>query len=411
MTANYKYMILAICSLFLGLVYMTMSSWAICLPALQKAFSLSSFMVMMGSAALIAGYAVGSFVEGRLMARYGWRKVFNWVIVIFVIATILIPLVENYPFILFLRFLQGWGLVVTITNTLVCGWFPTQQRGLASGFLLGFIAVGVAVGSVITAYTTPVYGWKFNFYLMAVLTVAGMALFNALAKTPPDAIEGDIAAAAGEGMIKIPEGKSIYSHPVMILLGLGMFCVFFNVYGMYSFMAAYFYDIGFSTEQVGAICFWNGMIGLASTPFGGWIGDVFVKRGVHPIKARAYSMSVVAFFVGFIGCVLMPSMAPVSFGMAILAALITGWGCPAANGPICSLPADIFGTKKGGEAVGFILLIAGLGGVISPPLVSYIAETAGWTVGWYVTGASALVGFIIVIMLPALSMPRNAEKS
>ena len=411
MNANYKYTILAVCSVFLGLVYITMSSWGICLPELQKAFNLSSFMVMMGSGALIAGYAVGSFVEGRLMAQHGWRKVFNAVMVIFVVATVLIPLVENYPFILLLRFLQGCGLVVTITNTLVCGWFPTQQRGLASGFLLGFIAVGVAIGSVITAYTTPLYGWKFNFYLMAALTVVGMVVFNALAKTPPEVIEGDIAAGGGEAMIKIPEGKSIYGHPVMILLGLGMFCVFFNVYGMYSFMAGYFYDLGFTTEQVGAMGFWNGMIGLLSTPFGGWIGDVFVRKGVHPIKARAYTMSVVAFLVGFIGCVLMPAMAPVSFGMAVFAAIVVGWGCPAANGPICSLPADIFGAKKGGEAVGFILLIAGLGGVISPPLVSYIAETAGWTVGWYVTGASALVGFVIAVLLPVLSMPKTGSRS
>ena len=47
---------------------------------------------------------------------------------------------------LLLRFLQGFGLVVTITNSLVCGWFPTRQRGLASGVLLGCIALGAAVG-------------------------------------------------------------------------------------------------------------------------------------------------------------------------------------------------------------------------------------------------------------------------
>lgn len=408
MSANYKYVILGVCSIFLGMVYMSLSSWGICLPELQAAFNLSPAAIMVGNGTLIAGYALGSFVSGRMMAKHGWRNVFNAVMAVFVVATALIPVVNNYSLILVLRFLQGWGLVVAVTNTLVCGWFPSRQRGMASGVLLGFIAVGVAVGSLLTSYSTPLYGWKFNFFMMAGITVVGVVVFNMLIKTPPDVVEGDAVAAAAEAEIVIPEGKSIYSHPIMILLGLGMFCVFFNVYGMYSFMSSYFYDIGYTTAQVGSLCFWNGFIGLASTPFGGWFGDIFVARGIHPIKARAYSMAAVAFLVGFVGCVIMPSAAPLSYGAAVLAALITGWGCPAANGPICSLPSDIFGVKRGGEAVGFILLVAGLGGVVSPPLVSYIATTAGWETGWYVTAASALVGMVIMCMLPKLSMPRKS---
>lgn len=403
----YKYVILAVCSVFLGLVYVSLTAWSICLPELEAAFNLSSTAIMLGSGALIAGYAIGSFVEGRLMAKRGWRPVFNVVMLIFVLSTILIPIVNSYALILLLRFLQGFGLVVTITNTLVCGWFPSDQRGLASGVLLGFIAAGVAAGSLITSYTTPIYGWQFNFYLLGGTIFVGAVIFNMLVKSPPDVIEGDFAAINSEAQIIIPAGKSIFSHPVMLLLGFGMFCVFFYVYGMYSFMSNYFYSIGYTTAQVGRLGFWNGLIGVASTPFGGWIGDVFVKKGVHPVKARAYSMGVVAFLVGTIGALIMPSIAHISYGFALVAVLITGWGCPAANGPICSLPADIFGAKKGGEAVGFILLVAGLGGVISPGLVSYISIIAGWRVAWYVTAASALVGFVICMLLPSLSLPKK----
>lgn len=31
---------------------------------------------MAGNAALMAGYAIGSFLEGRMLMRFGWRKTF-----------------------------------------------------------------------------------------------------------------------------------------------------------------------------------------------------------------------------------------------------------------------------------------------------------------------------------------------
>lgn len=407
--STYKYVILLVCSLMLGLAYMSLSSWAVSLVELQTTFNLSSASIMAGGSMLIAGYAVGSFVQGKLLAIWGWRRVFNTVMLAFVISTCLIPMMSSYPLILILRFIQGWGLIVTITNTLVCGWFPTSQRGLASGTLLGFVAGGVAAGSLLTGLTTPIYGWQFNFYLLAGLTLIGMIIFNILIKSPPDYIEGELTIQNNieEKQNNPLDTKNIYTHPVMLMLGFGMFFVFFNVYGMYSFMSDYFYSIGFSTAQVGTIGFWNGLIGLISTPFGGWIGDFFIKKGIHPIKARAYTMAVVAFGVGTIGCMLMPLIAPINFTMAIFAALLAGWGCPAANGPICSLPSDIFGAKKGGEAVGFILFIAGTGGVISPILVSYIASVAGWMVGWYITAASAAAGILICLMIPTIAIKKN----
>ena len=63
--ASYKYVVLLVCSLFLAMVYVTLSTWSVCVPAFQEAFGLSSAQVMAGNATLMAGYAVGSFLEGR----------------------------------------------------------------------------------------------------------------------------------------------------------------------------------------------------------------------------------------------------------------------------------------------------------------------------------------------------------
>ena len=406
--AYYKYVILVVCSVFLAMVYVTLSTWGVCSPIFQEKFQLSSALAMAGSATLMAGYAIGSFLEGRMMASIGWRKTFLFAMVMFLVPIFLIPQMTNYTVILVLRFMQGFGLVVTITNSMVCGWFPANQRGLASGILLGFIALGSAVGSMLPGVITPKFGWQANVYILGAAVVVGTVLFLLLVKDPPALDEGGDGAEE-KVIVKLKPGRSVYSHPIMIMLGFAMFCVFFNVYGMYSFLSTYLYDMGYATAQVGSIGFWNGLIGLISTPFGGWIGDALIKRGMPTIRARAYSMGVVAFLIGAIGCILMPSMAPVSLTMAVIPAMLAGWGCPAANGPICSLPSDVFGAKIGGGAVGFILLVAGAGGVIAPIAVPAIASAFGWNVGWYVTGAAALIGLGVCLFTPTLA--ERAEKN
>lgn len=405
--AYYKYIVLGVCSLFLAMVYVTLSTWSVCVPAFQEAFELSSAQVMAGNAALMAGYAIGSFIEGRMLMRFGWRKTFSFAMVLFLTSVFLIPQMESYALILLLRFLQGFGLVVTITNSLVCSWFPTNQRGLASGVLLGCIALGAAAGNWLASLLTPLYGWQLNFYILGVVTVIGAVVFLLLVKDPPAPSDTDTDGEETP-IVKLKPGQIVYLHPIMLLLGLAMFCVFFNVYGQYSFLATYLYDVGYTTEQVGMIGFWNGLIGLVSTPFGGWAGDALIRRGIPTIKARAYSMAVVAFLVGGLGSLLMPSLAPVSLPMAVIPALIAGWGCPAANGPICSMPSDVFGSKIGGSAVGFVLLIAGAGGAIAPIAVPAVSASLGWHAGWYLTAAAALTGLVVCLLTPTLAS--RAEK-
>ncbi len=68
-----------------------------------------------------------------------------------------------------------------------------------------------------------------------------------------------------------------------------------------------------------------------------------------------------------------------------------------------------FGAKAAGEAIGLVLLIAGAGGIISPILVTWLASTYGWYVGWYVTAAAAGLGFIISMILPRYSPDRGYQ--
>ena len=130
-TSKGKYSALIGCTLMLTIVYMSLTSWSVAVNELATAFDLSTSLIQAGSSMLIAGYVIGGFIEGKLIGRFGWRKVFTAVIIAFIIASVLIPIVTNYYIILLLRFVQGCGCMVGLTSHVVSSWFTTKERGLA----------------------------------------------------------------------------------------------------------------------------------------------------------------------------------------------------------------------------------------------------------------------------------------
>ena len=321
---------------------------------------------------------------------------------LFLIGSILIPFVESYPIIIVLRFLMGFGLIVNITTFIVSGWFPLAQRGLAVGVLLGCIGLGTALGGFVTGALTELFSWQNIFLILAAVTIAGMVIFLLIVGNPPrqDKTDADPKGRAFRG--------DIYKQPALWLFALSLLFVFFNVYGLYAYLASYMQTLGYSVAETGLIVLFNGLVAVASTPFGGYLSDWLVKKTGNVVRARAYAIAFSGALVGVVGCLLIPLLAPISIGFAILTALISGWGCPAANSPILSLPSDIFGSEAAGAANGMVILVAGIGGILSPILVPYIAEATNWTVGWIITAAAAFACMIISLILPRIRV-RNEE--
>ncbi len=393
-----KYAALIGCTLMLAVVYMSLTSWSVAVNELASDFNLSAPLIQAGSSMLIAGYVIGGFIEGKLIGKFGWRKVFTVVIVAFIIASFLIPVVKNYYIILVLRFIQGCGCMVGLTSHVVSSWFSTKERGLALGILLGAIGLGSAFGGYVGGVLTPLVGWQTTFWIITAVSVAGAIIFYAMVRVAPPLEEEVAAAEASEESLQEKNTKNIMKEPALWLLGLATLCCFFNCYGMYAFLPQYLYTLDYTAGEVAKIVFANGFIAVISTPLVGWISDKRVpKHGA--LKARTWANIWTALLVGLIGCVLMPFCAPISFGMAFLVSLIAGWGVPATNGPGLSLPADLFGSAASGAGVGLVLLVAGAGGIIAPIFVPWLANQTSWTIGWMVTAAPCLIGILINIYL------------
>jgi MFS family permease len=390
---SFKWIALAMNCLLLMTVYMSLSSWAVAVPALVQSFELSSTLVMMGAGLLILGYGIGSYVEGILLSRYGWKKTLAPVMVAFILSSLAIPYAPTYWLVLLLRFVQGWGLVVTITTSCVSSWFLTSRRGLAIGTLLGMIAGGVAVGGLLTGFMYPVLGWRLCFVSLAILVGMVTILYF---------IVMNMREPIGEATTVIFEGKSEMNYSRFAwLLAFCSFCLFFQLYGMYSILGDYLHQLGYSPTEVGSLVFINGLVGLVASPLGGLVSDKLVGT-LGLLKSRGYTSAIIGYGWSVVGNWTVPFLSLLGYNYAAFAQFMIGAPGMALNGPLFALPADLLGSKRAGDLVARMILVGSIGGFLAPTLIVSIAATYGWVMAWCAAGASMIPGVVVGLLMPKL---------
>src|SRR5215470_16160355 len=131
--SGYRWVVLAVNFVFLAFAYASLTTWSVTIPELSKTFSLTSASAQLGSSLLMAGYAIGSFVESLLAARIGLKNSGLIAAILLLGPQFAIPFLGHYNLILLLRFFQGWGIMWFVSTSMTTAWFPPEQRGVASG--------------------------------------------------------------------------------------------------------------------------------------------------------------------------------------------------------------------------------------------------------------------------------------
>ena len=119
---------------------------------------------------------------GKLADAYGRRRAFVGGLVVFTAASLFAGMATSGTTLIAARALQGAGAAFTASAALsiISGSFPEQERGAALGVWAGASAVGLAVGPVVGAMLTEMFGWPWVFLInvpMGVLAVAAAGLF------------------------------------------------------------------------------------------------------------------------------------------------------------------------------------------------------------------------------------------
>src|ERR1035441_3603568 len=143
---------------------------------IQEEFHLSNVQLGWIFSAFVLGYALFQAPGGKLADRFGPRRILLLAAVwwaVFTSLTALVPatLANALAVLLAVRFALGLGeaVVYPASNRLVASWIPSGERGIANGLIFAGVGAGAGVTPPLIAYILTHYGWRWSFWISAVI--------------------------------------------------------------------------------------------------------------------------------------------------------------------------------------------------------------------------------------------------
>lgn len=332
-------------SLFYFTYYMGRYNYSITVPFIQKEFALSNTQIGAFATILTAGYAIGQFINGFLIDRYGPRKMMTIGGLLSTLANFGVSIGANFT-----QILACWGAngyVQALGYPSCCkiysNWFPKRERGKPLGFNEGLQSLSSFVIAPLGAMIIVSMGWRFAYVIPVIPMAIGSLIFYKFARNRPQEKE---ITPDWERDISVPHAREAYKAALsdwrMIAAYISYGASQFGRFVIYTWVAKYIYELTGNIIMAGWVTGLFALGGSIGSFFFGWLSDIFNKR--WPLITVGMLLSTFALIIFAIS----PD-API-FYLSILMALC-GFGIEAVETCYFLLPIDV-GEEHGTEATG-----------------------------------------------------------
>jgi MFS family permease len=374
-------------------------SFSFFLTSLEKAFDWSRTEIMSAFTMFFFCAAISGPVVGRMVHRFGGRKVIFLGGLIMIIGYVLLSQMNSLWQYYISYVLIGFGFTTfspLVTSYIVANWF-IRRRGAAIGIMTTGAGVsGIIFTPLVIVYLIPNIGWS-NTYITFAAIVAVVAIPMALfvirnkpadmgllpdgVKVPAvDDITGEITPKA-EGLT----ARKTASTRAFWLLALAVFLLYTNM-GVWQNQAPHLEDLGYNPGVFAtAITLFSIML-IVGTLIFGWLCDkisvklVFVFQAVLIIVATGILL-------------LISSSSPA--WLIWLYGIIMGVGVGGGMPTLTMLVSVNFGLVAYATILGMLSFFQSSGSAVGPILAGYIYDELG-SYHW---------AFIIIIIAIALAIP------
>src|SRR6478736_1275164 len=360
--------------------------------------------------AFLAGYALFLTLGGMLADRYGPRRVLAAGVVwwgVFTALTAAVPHGIAGALLLFvsIRFLFGAGeaVVYPASNQFVSRWIPSQERGIANGWIFAGVGAGAGLSPPLITFVMLHYGWRASFWVCAVIgLVVGLVWFIAARDNPEEhsGVSASELALIRSGLPPSADGKirarrlipwkNVFKSREVLAITISYFSFGYVAWIFFSWFYTYLAQVRGLNLKASA--------GYAMLPFlamsvgcalGGMISDrLTCAHG--PRIGRCYLASVVI----ALAAVFLVFGAEVE--SARLASVVLAGGAGAlylAQSSFWSVTAGLAG-RSSGSVSGFMNMGAQAGGWLTAWLTPLIAKHYGWTASFLVAAALCVTGSV-----------------
>lgn len=160
-----------ILALTMVLSSMSATMFNIVLPKMSEEFQLSYSQVSWVSAIYLLIYAIGSAVYGKLADLFKLKSLITFGLVFFSIGSLIGLASQAYWMVLLGRILQACGAAVIPATAMIVPvrYYAAERRGWALGITATGLAIGSAIGPVVSAMLVSFADWRWLFCLPLLL--------------------------------------------------------------------------------------------------------------------------------------------------------------------------------------------------------------------------------------------------
>ncbi|KAL6917362.1 hypothetical protein FSHL1_008792 [Fusarium sambucinum] len=254
----------------------------------------------------VLGFAFGPLLAAPLSEIYGRAIIFNISNVLFLIMTVATALSQNMPMLIVFRFLMGFFGSTPITNGsgTISDIFPVQERGKAMAVWAMGPLLGPCIGPLAGGYMIEAIGWRWVFWLIAILTgfmgtlcyfgapetYATILLRKKVNKLKKETGNQDLYSVLDTVGVTAKQRfrsaiirpmKLLTTHLPVFILSLYVAMVYGVLYLMFStFSFVFAMQYGFGTGTIGLAYLPTGIGMLLGTMIFGGLTDVVVKKKI-----------------------------------------------------------------------------------------------------------------------------------
>jgi ACS family glucarate transporter-like MFS transporter len=376
--------------------------------SLSTEYHLSNVQFGLLSTALLIGYTLFQTPAGWLADRFGPRRVLTGAVLwwgIFTALTAAIPLSVRAPLVALMavRFLLGAGeaIMYPASNQFVSRWIPTQERGAANGLIFAGVGVGSGLSPFLVTYTMAHHGWRFSFWVCALIGCAtGVVWYLAARDTPQQLVRVSqqelakiqsgltLGARTGQRLRANPPWARILRNGDLWLVTASYFCYGYVAWIFFAWFYRYLSEVRGLNLKASAFYGTLPFLAMAiSCPLGGVVSDMLTRT----VGRRIGRCGVAAFAIALAGIFL-------AFGSRVdnarLASVVLAGGAGAlymSQSSFWSVSADIGGSFSGSVS-GFMNMGAQAGGALTASLTPWIAAHYGWTASFLVAASLCGIG-------------------
>ncbi len=338
--------------------YADRQALAIVSDRVRAQFAISEIGYSYILAGFFLAYAIMYAGSGYIVDRLGSKRSFSLFISVWSLASMAHAFATGVWSFGICRFVLGLGEPGNwpAATKAISEWFEPKQRALGVGIFNAGSSAGSALAPPLISFLTIAYGWQFAFLATGAFGFVWLALWWAIYRTPPSAVEEDAVSAERIDwwhVVRTREARALciartFTDPV----------IYFVIFWLPAYLVK---ERGFDQRMIGKYSWVPFIFGGIAYMLGGWLSGWLMGRGWILPRARKRVMLIGAC------CLPVAMVAPFvpSAGLAIAAICFITFGHGFWTANLQTMPADLFPGHDVGTVAGFSGMGGAIGGMVA----------------------------------------------